>query len=96
MFYGAAMRTGRPRKLGSTTPLLVRLQDELLAELDVWLGEVRGAAIGTSTVTRSDLVRDIIGRAVEEHRAQRAAAASPPPAPKPKPRAPVKKKTSRR
>lgn len=62
------MRTGRPRKFGSTTPVLVRVPDELLEELDLWKEQVRAAETGTSNITRSDLIRDILAKAVAQRR----------------------------
>lgn len=75
------MTRGRPRKFASTTPVLVRVPDELLENLDEWVEEVRAAELGTSTVSRSDLIRDILTRAVKEHRAPQTS-----PAPVPTPR----------
>ena len=78
---------GRPRKLGDASGISIRIPDELLDELDAWAKEVRETGIGTSSVTRSDIVRDIVRRALEERRARRAV-----PTPT-RPKAPPPKKT---
>jgi len=53
-------------------PVQVRLPEEEIEELDAWCEELRvGGAIGTSGVTRSDLIRDIVGKALRERREAR-------------------------
>lgn len=64
---------GRPRKLVDAAPIAIRIPADLLEELDSWAEEVRESGIGTSSVTRSDIVRDIVKKALEERRAQRTA-----------------------
>jgi len=63
MLFGMA----RPSKGGSQVN--TRLPDEAIVELDEWVEELRaGGAIGTSAVTRSDIIRDVVLKALKERR----------------------------
>lgn len=69
---------GRPKKLpDESSVLMVRCPDTLIAGLDDWVEELRENNIGMSGISRADLIRDILMRAVAEHRA--AAAPKTPP-----------------
>jgi hypothetical protein len=65
-------RPGRPRKLPEASrKLLLTLSEDLIAGLDEWVDEIRSTQIGGSGVTRTDLARDLLARAVDEHRRAR-------------------------
>jgi hypothetical protein len=81
-----ACYVARPVKLKDALGISIRVPGDLLEELDLWVEEIRASGgIGTSDVTRSDIVRDIVRRALEERRAARTGpTAKPVSTPKPK------------
>jgi hypothetical protein len=44
----------------------VRLPAEALAKLDAWVEELRTSVPGGTGISRSDLIRDVVVKAVEE------------------------------
>ena len=92
---------GRPRKLPKEKTLVgLELPDEMIAGYERWLAEVQRTVPGGSGISRADLMRDVLAKALEEHEGavRRAAPAKPSPAPPSKPAAAKKplKKTPRR
>lgn len=71
-------QTGRPAKGGQS--VYVRLPEETLSALDAHLETLQGERPGMSGITRSDLIRDLLVKAVAELR--RLDAAPPAPAKK--------------
>ena len=70
-------KTGRPRKLPEASrKLLLTLSEELILGLDEWVDEIRRTQLGGSGVSRTDLARDILARAVDEHRRARSGSAA--------------------
>ena len=59
------------KKLPETAPLYIRAPVTLLAALDEWVEEVKSELPGGSGITRTDLIRDVLQRAVDEHRETR-------------------------
>ena len=59
---------GRTKKLPETTPLYLRVPSVLVQELDEWVEESARSLPGGSGITRTDLIRDLLQKAVEEHR----------------------------
>lgn len=58
---------GRPKKLpDDTSVVMLRCPDWLIGELDRWVAELREENIGMSGITRSDLIRNVLMRAVED------------------------------
>jgi len=50
----------------------VRLPDETVEELDAWVEELRAGVPGGSGITRSDLIRDVVVKAMaERHKARK-------------------------
>jgi Arc/MetJ-type ribon-helix-helix transcriptional regulator len=63
-------KMGRPTKAGR--PTQVRLTDEIIDELDEWAAEVReGDTFGASGASRSDIIREIVVKALRERREAR-------------------------
>lgn len=66
----AVASRGRPKKLpDESSVLMVRCPDTLIVGLDDWVEELREKHVGMSGITRADLIRDILMRAVAERRA---------------------------
>lgn len=62
----------RPKVLPeNTVALYLRVPTQLVEHLDSWVSDIRGTTIGGSGITRTDLIRDILGKAVEEHERER-------------------------
>ena len=68
---------GRPKKLDDAVVLYVRSPASLADHLDEWVQELRDKNIGMGGISRADLIRDILLRAVLEHRAAKATPAKP-------------------
>jgi metal-responsive CopG/Arc/MetJ family transcriptional regulator len=63
---------GRPRTLPEgARDVLVRLPAETIEELDQWVEEIREEQVGASGVTRANLIRDLLEKALKERRAKR-------------------------
>jgi hypothetical protein len=61
------MAMGRPSKGGR--PVQVRLPEDEIQELETWAAELAASgAVGTGATTRSDVLRDIVGKALRERR----------------------------
>lgn len=59
--------TGRPKTLPEgSRKILLTLTPEIIEGLDAWVEEIRATQIGGSGVTRTDLARDILARAIGE------------------------------
>jgi metal-responsive CopG/Arc/MetJ family transcriptional regulator len=64
------MAMGRPSKGGRQVQ--VRLPEDEIEELEAWAAEVAASgAVGTGGTTRSDVIRDIVGKALRERKAQK-------------------------
>lgn len=61
-------RLGRPKTLQDAVVLYARAPATLADDLDRWVEELRAANIGMA-ISRADLIRNILIKAVEEHRA---------------------------
>lgn len=82
----------RPKKLPEGSRLVhVTLPGEMLEGLDDWVVELRATVKAGAGIARSDLIRDILQQALDDHRKGKPRSSSPngkPPAKKPpKPRA---------
>jgi hypothetical protein len=65
-------KTGRPRKIeGESHRLVMTLDADTVTGLDEWVEEIRASQIGGSGTARTDLIRDILARAVDDHRRER-------------------------
>jgi hypothetical protein len=61
-------RLGRPKKIeGDAHRLVMVLDAETVEGLDAWVEELRATQFGASGMARTDLIREILGRAVREH-----------------------------
>ena len=66
------MRRMAPRKkLAETADLHIRAPVTLLAALDEWTEELKGELPGGSGITRTDLIRDLLQKAVDERQKAR-------------------------
>jgi hypothetical protein len=66
---------GRPSKAGR--PTQVRLTEDIISELDEWAAEVReGETFGASGASRSDIIREVVVKALRERREQKAKGAN--------------------
>lgn len=64
-------RTGRPRKTPrESTPVHIIMPDDVLAGFDRWVDELRDTVPGGAGITRADLMRDLLARALAEHEAE--------------------------
>ncbi len=61
-----ATKIGRPPKLGDVSMVHLRLPDRVIDGLDAWVEQAAASTPGGSGITRSDLIRDILARAVAE------------------------------
>ena len=56
--------TGRPKKFEASSKVLVMLPAPTIAALDAWVEELRASTPGGSAISRSDLIRDLLAKAV--------------------------------
>jgi hypothetical protein len=71
---------GRPRKLPKEKTLVgLELPDEMVAGYERWLAELQRTVPGGSGISRADLMRDVLARALDEH--ERASRQTPLPKP---------------
>lgn len=57
-------KIGRPKKFASHGMLNMRVPTETLEALDAWVEELRASTPGGSAISRSDLIRDLLAKAV--------------------------------
>jgi metal-responsive CopG/Arc/MetJ family transcriptional regulator len=53
--------------MNAPVAVFVRMPTDMVERLDAWLAEIRQAQVGFSSVSRADLIRDVVFRAIEEH-----------------------------
>lgn len=69
----SSMTKGRPKKLSeTTTPVLLRVPDDLLAEIDAEVGVIVSQLPAGATITRADLMRQMLKEALLARKAKRA------------------------
>jgi len=70
MTAGVVNKGGRPRKLPrDKTPVHLEMPDDVLAGFDRWVEELRDSVPGGEGITRADLMRSILKKALAEHQA---------------------------
>jgi hypothetical protein len=62
---------GRPKRLPSTKAVHILLPEETVEALDAWVVEAQATLPGGSGITRADLIRDLLRRAVAERAASK-------------------------
>jgi hypothetical protein len=67
--YSPRVPLGRPEKLLPATTVHIRFPTEILADLDAWVEELPTRHPGMSSISRSDLIRDLTMKAVEDRKA---------------------------
>lgn len=78
---------GRPRKIQEpSTPIHLVLPDRLLAGYDRWVERVQLAVPGGLGISRADIMRDVLEKALRAHEADTPAPATIPPRRARKPR----------
>ena len=61
---------GRPRKLPKEkTPVHLEVPDDVLAGFDRWVEELQVSVPGGAGISRADLMRDVLAKALREHEA---------------------------
>ncbi len=66
---------GRPRKIaGESTAIQLLVPDDVLRAYDAWLSEVQASVPGGEGITRPDIMRDVLARAVRARMAKAARA----------------------
>lgn len=60
---------GRPKKVVGGEGVHVLLSRETIKALDVWVLEIQRQLPGGSGVTRADLIRDLLNKAIRDHHA---------------------------
>lgn len=63
-----AKRMGRPKKLPDASAVYVLVPQDTLDGLDMWVEELRESQLGMSGITRADLIRDILARALADRK----------------------------
>lgn len=59
---------GRPKKIeGEVHRLVMAFDVETIEALDAWVEELRETQFGASGMARTDLIREIVAKAIEEH-----------------------------
>jgi len=59
---------GRPKKIQEPVMVHLRFPADVVAELDAWVEEMRASFPGLGGISRTDLVRDIVLRALADRK----------------------------
>lgn len=64
--HKAPAQRGRPPKVEDPHRVLLVLPGAMVEYFDAWVVQLRKSTPGGSAITRADLIRDLLARAVEE------------------------------